>query len=107
MNKWMFRVGVVIAFLLLGAVPSQAQNAQITGVVSDASGGVIPGATVTARNQDTGLVRTVVTDHLGGYRLQALPPGYTSSPPSWPASQRRLVPIFSWSSTRPPLWTSP
>ena len=52
-----------------------AQNAQVTGAVNDSSGGVIPDATVTASNVDTGLTRTAVTDGKGDYRLPSLPPG--------------------------------
>src|SRR2546421_175248 len=52
-----------------------AQNAQVTGSVRDGSGAVIPGASATARNADTGLTRVAVTDEQGGYRLQSLPPG--------------------------------
>ena len=57
------------------ATDAYAQNAQITGTVKDASGGVIPGATITARNVDTGFTRTGVTDGQGEYRLPSLPPG--------------------------------
>ena len=55
--------------------PAFAQNAQITGSVKDSSGAIIPGATVTARNVDTGLTRTAVTEGSGEYRLPSLPPG--------------------------------
>jgi hypothetical protein len=51
------------------------QNAQITGTVKDSTGGVIPGATVTAKNQATGFTRAEVTDAGGNYRLPSLPPG--------------------------------
>ena len=36
---------------------------------------MLPGATVTARNEETGLTRTAVTEAAGDYRLPALPPG--------------------------------
>ena len=52
-----------------------AQNAQIIGVLKDSSGGVLPGATIAARNEETGLTRTAVTEAAGDYRLPALPPG--------------------------------
>src|SRR5205814_5714632 len=57
------------------AAGAHAQNAQIAGTVRDTSGGVIPGTTVTARNVDTGFMRTAVTDGQGEYRLPSLPPG--------------------------------
>src|SRR5437016_3655078 len=59
------------------AVPVAAQttNGVISGIVSDAQGGVLPGVTVTGRNIETGITRTVVTESDGRYRLAALPPG--------------------------------
>src|ERR1044071_5286486 len=73
--------GVSIAVLLFAlislAIPATAQttNGVISGVISDAQGGVLPGVTVTARNAETGLSRTVVTEGDGRFRLAALPPG--------------------------------
>ena len=60
---------------LAWAGSAYAQNAQITGAVKDSSGAVIPGATVTAKNVETGLSRVAVTDAQGEYRLPSLPPG--------------------------------
>ena len=61
---------------VIGAAPLFAQilTATILGVVSD-SGGVLPGATVTVTNVDTGLTRTVPTAGDGSYRIPALPVG--------------------------------
>ncbi len=73
--------GVSIAALLFAliaaAFPAAAQttNGVISGIVSDAQGGVLPGVTVTGRNIETGITRTVVTESDGRYRLAALPPG--------------------------------
>jgi outer membrane receptor protein involved in Fe transport len=60
---------------LLAVVPALAQQSggTIAGRVLDQQGGAIPGATVTARNPETGLVRIETTDNAGGYRLAALP----------------------------------
>jgi len=72
---------VSIAALLLAAIafaaPAAAQttNGVISGIINDAQGGVLPGVTVTARNAETGLSRTVVTEGDGRFRLAALPPG--------------------------------
>ena len=65
----------VVVCLLAGSTLAYAQSAQVVGSVKDESGAVIPGATATARNVETGLVRVVVSDAGGVYRLQALPPG--------------------------------
>jgi outer membrane receptor protein involved in Fe transport len=67
--------GCILALLL--AIPglAAAQNAQINGSVRDQTGAIVPGATVTARNQETGLTRSDVSDDKGDFRLPALPPG--------------------------------
>jgi len=68
---------VVVAALVLLVIPVAAQlpTATILGVAKDSSGGVLPGATVTATNVDTGMVRTVKTGDDGFYRLPELPVG--------------------------------
>lgn len=75
MRKSAWGLAAVVAFLLIGPQHVFAQNAQVTGAAKDQSGGVVPGATVTAKNKDTGLARTAITDATGKYRLPALPPG--------------------------------
>src|SRR6187402_3268273 len=47
-------------------------TATIRGTVTDASGGVLPGATVTITNSNTKDVRTAVTDDRGGYAFPSL-----------------------------------
>ena len=74
MRHWLTGLAVLVLSLAL-ASSAVAQNAQITGMVKDSSGGVIPGATVTARNVETGLTRIAVTDGAGEFRLPSLPPG--------------------------------
>ena len=63
------------AALLALSQTAFAQNAQITGTAKDETGGILPGVTVTAKNQESGLVRSAVSDGSGNYRLAALPPG--------------------------------
>ena len=72
-NGW--RGTLMVVMLALTGTTTLAQNAQITGTLKDETGGVLQGVAVTARNQDTGLVRTAVSEGAGTYRLQALPPG--------------------------------
>jgi hypothetical protein len=50
-------------------------NAQISGVVADPSGAVVPGAKVTATQTDMGLVRTTLSSSSGTYALPNLPIG--------------------------------
>jgi hypothetical protein len=47
----------------------------ISGIVTDPSGAVVPGATVIATNTQTGVKTTVTTDAKGFYSLPALPVG--------------------------------
>ena len=68
-------VQLAVLLLVIGAAPLFAQStATILGVVRD-SGGVLPGATVTVRNVDTGLTRSVPTGGDGAFRFPALPVG--------------------------------
>ena len=70
---------VAACLILLAAVPafaqSQATTAEINGRVTDAQGGVLPGATVTVTSSDTGYTRSVVTNAEGLYAIPLLPPG--------------------------------
>ena len=64
---------------------------QINGLVTDASGGVLPGVTVEAINTATGAMRTAVSGADGLFTIPLLPPGnYTvkASLPGFRTSQR-------------------
>ncbi len=50
-------------------------TASISGTVTDASGAVVAGATVTATNVETGVVTTLTTNGQGFYSFQSLPLG--------------------------------
>jgi hypothetical protein len=52
-----------------------AQNAQITGRVTDQSDAVVPGAEVSATNQQTALTRNAVANTDGYFTILYLPPG--------------------------------
>jgi outer membrane receptor protein involved in Fe transport len=71
----------LLAILALGtAASAQTFRGTILGTVTDSSGASVPGANVTIRNIDTGLVRTVVTSDDGSYAAPELPLGnYTIS----------------------------
>jgi hypothetical protein len=75
----------LIIFLGLWSTPTaplfaQAVTGTILGTVTDATGGVMPGATVTLKHEGTGLTRVVVTDNAGEFTAPALPTGkYTLS----------------------------
>jgi outer membrane receptor protein involved in Fe transport len=54
---------------------AQTNTGEIAGVVRDPSGAVIPNATVTATNLDTGLSRAASSNPSGQYQFTALPLG--------------------------------
>ncbi len=68
---------LVLLLVMLGGVSAlRAQNTgTFNGQVTDSTGAVISGATVTATNTATGVVRTTVTNADGLYSMPSLPPG--------------------------------
>ena len=79
MNRTYVSTFGLLACLLLASastVFAQADTAQISGFVKDASGAVIPGASVTITNEATRVTRQVQTNESGYYVVSALPPGY-------------------------------
>ncbi len=54
---------------------AQQGSAILEGTVIDESDAALPGVTVTARNEETGLLRSAITDETGRYRMPALPTG--------------------------------
>ena len=64
------------AIVLLGAPAVRAQaSAAISGIVTDPSGATVSGASVTARNVETGETRGTVTDSAGHYWVPSLAVG--------------------------------
>ena len=69
-------VAALAVFLALAAgAAAQTETGRISGTVLDATGGILPGATVTAKAVGTGATRTVTTDNAGQYVFANLPPG--------------------------------
>jgi hypothetical protein len=72
------RNGAAALFLLLMIVPAamRAQGeASIGGTVTDATGAVIPGASIKVRNSETGAIRSLQTDAAGRYEAPLLAVG--------------------------------
>ncbi|HKV05876.1 MAG TPA: TonB-dependent receptor [Candidatus Acidoferrales bacterium] len=96
------------ALLLLFAAATrvQAQSATtgaLTGTVTDPSGGVIAGATVTATNIGTGQSRAVTTDASGSYKISLLPPGNYSVKFAASGFQTATVPSITIDVTETPV----
>src|SRR5829696_1640553 len=76
LRRW---IGIFALPAILLVVPltaaAQITTATITGTIADPGGAQVPAASVTARNVDTGLKRTVVSGDDGSYRIEFLPVG--------------------------------
>jgi len=72
-----FRFGVVVLGLWMSVpIASFAQGeASIQGIVSDSSGGAVPGVAIRIKNLETGAQRNLVTDEAGRFDAAALPVG--------------------------------
>src|SRR3989454_5008252 len=73
-------INLICSFLILIALGITAAIAQtgssnITGSVRDVNGAVVPGATVTAKNEATGVTSTQTTTDSGLYAFSSLPVG--------------------------------
>src|SRR5690349_2371134 len=68
-------VSALVFSILPAGINAQGGDGQIEGIVRDEQAAVLPGVTVTLRNQDSGVTRTTTTDSDGHYRFPALLPG--------------------------------
>jgi hypothetical protein len=77
MRKTVFRylLLALLSLCLAQFAPAQTTTATLSGVVRDSQGGVIPGATITLVQTDTGQSRQATTGHTGDYSISNLPVG--------------------------------
>ncbi|MBI2185599.1 MAG: TonB-dependent receptor [Acidobacteria bacterium] len=85
--KGVLLVSLVLSLILLQPARGYAQEATFTGAVTDSTGAVLPGATITAVHEASGNTFLAVTDdrgefrlpvRVGGYSLKAEMPGFTT-----------------------------
>ena len=84
------RISVVVVLILFSCVSGFAQagvNATLSGTVNDSTGALIPGVEVTARNTETGVVSTAITNEAGTYRFASLQPGSYEASAALPGFQ--------------------
>jgi hypothetical protein len=62
----------VVLLIGRGIAAGQVAQGELRGVVSDESGAVLPGATETATQSETGATRVVITSETGAYLMPAL-----------------------------------
>lgn len=68
-------LAAIVIFAAAGMAQSQAAAADLSGTVTDPTGAVVSGATVTAKGVGTGISRTTTTNAEGTYTFVSLPPG--------------------------------
>ncbi|MBI2687378.1 MAG: TonB-dependent receptor [Acidobacteria bacterium] len=70
-----FFVAAVLGLFLCGNAAAQVDKSNLTGIIRDASGATIPGATIKITNKDTGALRTESSDASGFYRFTLIDRG--------------------------------
>jgi len=92
----MKRLAFLVLTALFVALPVLAQDyrGRVQGVVTDESRAIIPGVSVTLRNDATGVANTYVSDELGRYVFDFVDPGVytmTAELPGFSKSQQQNV----------------
>jgi hypothetical protein len=67
---------LLLSFLFSAQLSAQVDLGRVAGSVTDPSGAVLPGATVIAKNLDTGVTRSTASDTGGLYVIPSLPAGH-------------------------------
>src|SRR2546422_6633714 len=76
LNRIRLATGLLVFVAALApAAFAQTGTSNITGIVRDTTGAVVPGATVTAKNEATGVTNTQITTDSGLYAFSSLPVG--------------------------------
>jgi hypothetical protein len=83
---------MLLCLALSGIAFAQGGNSSLGGVVTDPSGALMPGVTITVTNVDTSVANTAITNESGSYNFPSLQPGtnYRVSS-SLPGFQTRTV----------------
>ena len=76
LQYWQWAI-ILTAFLASPqqALPQATTTGSITGLVKDATGAVLPSATVTAKNDDTNVPYSAASSATGNYAIPNLPVG--------------------------------
>src|SRR3981081_3377041 len=76
-HRILSRVSLLMVFLFVAWTPTRAQVAgsDISGTITDSSGGVVAGAQISVRNKDTDQTRETASNDQGFYSVPHLNPG--------------------------------
>jgi hypothetical protein len=74
---WRLMLLVIVTMMALtpSLLAQSAGTGALTGTVTDATGAIVPGVTVTLTSTDTNQTRSAITGEDGSYRFALLPPG--------------------------------
>jgi len=86
---------IAVALLCPVCLAGQGLFGTISGVVTDPTGAVIPGATVTLTNVDTNVTKTLTTNNAGVYNATSLNPGAYKVEASAPGFKTAVVPAIT------------
>src|SRR5437899_2794547 len=89
MRKLLVTAAVLLFPVLFANALAQTSNANLGGTVSDSSGALIPGVTITATNTQTGIVTTVLSNEAGAYQFASLQTGIYKVSAELPGFQTR------------------
>ena len=95
-----FRAAFFVAVFVIASfviAPAQSNQGRIVGRVTDATGAIVPGATVLILNTETGIKRELETNSAGEYVAPNLNPGMydvTASAPTFKTF--RAAAVFAW-----------
>src|SRR5262245_16719915 len=82
---------VAISLLCVASLWSQTATGRIVGTVSDPSGALIPGASITVNNVNTQVAVEVVTNEQGAYQVTLLPIGTYTVTANMPRFQKAVT----------------
>jgi hypothetical protein len=74
-RRWNYLFARVAILVVAASLAAQNYSGRITGGVADATGAVIPGATIVVTNKETLLSWRTTTDPSGFFQVVSLPPG--------------------------------
>jgi hypothetical protein len=80
---------LVVCFAFAAPAFSQSTYATVSGTIDDSSHALLPGVSVTATNNSTGVVTTVVSNEAGAYSVTGLLPGTYSVKAELPGFQTK------------------
>src|SRR2546421_9924911 len=75
LQRSLFILTAVLFLVPFSTASAQVTTATLVGIVRDSSGGIVPGASVVATNEGTGVARESTSDANGEFVLTALPNG--------------------------------